>query len=42
MSNGEIIKTGQEDLNRLDRFRPSKHKKAYKIQKNFKKRCYLR
>ncbi len=26
----------------LERFKPTKHKKAYKIDRNLKKRCYAR
>ena len=31
-----------DDRSNLQRFKPSKHKKAYKIDKNFKNRCYAR
>lgn len=42
----QIVQSGGEqekvtDL-LLDRFRPTKHKRAYKFDRNFKKRCYAR
>lgn len=43
--NQGLINTSEEDIildSRLQKFKPSKHKKAYKIEKNFKKRCYSR
>jgi len=43
----DIIKanTIKKDIvleSRVQKFKPSKHKKAYRLENNFKKRCYAR
>lgn len=38
----QLLKDSQGIDNRLNRFRPSKHRKAYRVEKNLKKRCYVR
>ncbi|HEY5584711.1 MAG TPA: hypothetical protein VIK78_09500 [Ruminiclostridium sp.] len=40
MSDGEDIKTILDS--KLHKFKPSKHKMAYKLDKKIKKRCYAR
>jgi len=43
--NQELNDTLKEDTiveSSLQRFKPSKHKKAYRIENNFRKRCYTR
>lgn len=38
----QLLTDNQGIENRLQRFRPSKHRKAYRVENNFKKRCYAR
>lgn len=51
MSNSEEMKARLEDLKAhmykelqsgLQKYKPSKHRKAYRIENNFSKRCYAR
>ncbi|MHB8063207.1 MAG: hypothetical protein ACYDG2_11330 [Ruminiclostridium sp.] len=44
-----LIKNNQESVkkdlaleSKLEKFKPSKHRKAYRIENNFRKRCYAR
>lgn len=30
------------ERNELDKYKPTKHQKAYKFHRNFKKRCYIK
>jgi hypothetical protein len=36
------VKKDFELESRLQKFKPSKHRKAYRIENNFKKKCYAR
>ncbi len=38
----QLLTDNQGVENKLQRFRPSKHRKAYRVENNFKKRCYAR
>jgi hypothetical protein len=36
------IDRDNETKSGLQKFKPSKHRRAYKLENNFKKRCYVR
>lgn len=38
----QLIKDNQGLESRLQKYKPSKHRKAYRIENNFRKRCYAR
>lgn len=38
----DAIDKNVESKSGLQKFKPSKHRRAYKLENNFKKRCYAR
>jgi hypothetical protein len=39
---GELPRADSGYCREIQKYKPTKHKKAYKLERNFKKRCYVR